>query len=104
MLTCKGHLKKAVSPKLENITSLPNIQKQKQQIRNNGAGRNTFQISEQDKITEELNEMETGNLNLIEFKVMIKELGRRLNEKSEKLKGFKKRVRKYKGLPWWLRH
>ena len=35
--------------------------------------------------------METGNLNLIEFKVMIKELGRRLNEKTEKLKGFKKK-------------
>lgn len=90
LLTCKGHLKKAVSPKLENITSLPNIQKQKQQIRNNAAGRNTFQISEQDKIAE-LNEMETGNLSLIEFKVMIKELWRRLNEKSEKLKGFKKK-------------
>lgn len=52
LLTCKGHLKKAASPKLENITSLPNIQKQKQQIRNNAAGRNTFQISEQDKIAE----------------------------------------------------
>ena len=35
--------------------------------------------------------METGNLSLIEFKVMIKELWRRLNEKSEKLKGFKKK-------------
>ena len=66
LLTRKGHLlKEAAFPRLGNITSLPNTQKQKQQTRNDGAGRNTFQISEQDKIAEELTETETGNLNLI---------------------------------------
>ena len=53
-----------------------------------------FQMKEQDKIPEELSEVEMGNLPSGEFKVMsikmFKELGRRLNEQSEKLKVFNK--------------
>ena len=53
-----------------------------------------FQMKEQDKIPEELSEVEMGNLPNREFKVMsvktFRELGRRLNEQSEKLKVFNK--------------
>ena len=51
-------------------------------------------MKEQDKIPEELSEVEMGNLPNREFKVMsvktFRELGRRLNEQSEKLKVFNK--------------
>ena len=53
-----------------------------------------FQMKEQDKIPEELSEVEMGNLPNRGFKVMsvktFRELGRRLNEQSEKLKVFNK--------------
>ena len=53
-----------------------------------------FQMKEQDKIPEELSEVEMGNLPNRELKVMsvktFRELGRRLNEQSEKLKVFNK--------------
>lgn len=53
-----------------------------------------FQMKEQDKIPEELSEVEMGNLPNRGFKVMsvktFRELGRRLNEQSEKLEVFNK--------------
>ena len=53
-----------------------------------------FQMKEQDKTPKELSEVEMGNLPSGEFKVMsikmFKELGRRLNEQSEKLEVFNK--------------
>ena len=53
-----------------------------------------FQMKEQDKTPKELSEVEMGNLPSREFKVlntkMFKELGRRLNEQSEKLEVFNK--------------
>ena len=54
-------------------------------------------MKEQDKTPEELRDVEMGNLLEKEFKVMIlkmiKELGRRMDEQSEKLGWFN---RKYK--------
>ena len=48
-----------------------------------------FQMKEQDKTPKELSEVEMGNLPSIGFKVTsvktFRELGRRLNEQSEKL-------------------
>ena len=56
-----------------------------------------FQRKEQDKTPEgELSKVETGNLPEKEFRVMIvkmiKELGRRMDEQSEKLEVFNKEL------------
>ena len=51
--------------------------------------RNMFQMKEQDKTLEELNEVEMGNLLEKEFKLMItkmiKELGRKVDKQNQKL-------------------
>ena len=85
-------LHKATSPRLGNVTNLSNIQKQKQQIIQNEASDayvpNKQTKKKQDKIPEELSEVQISNLPNKEFKVMIikmfKELGRRIDKKSEK--------------------
>ena len=50
---------------------------------------NIFQTKEQDKTTEQLSEMEMGNLPKKEFRVMIikmiQELGKRMDAQSKKL-------------------
>ena len=62
--------------------------------------KNIFQNKEQDKIPEELSEVEISNLPNKEFKVIIikmfKELRRRLDEQSEKLKVFNKELENIK--------
>ena len=64
-----------------------------------GKQRNMFQMKEQDKTPEELSEVEIGNLPDKDFKVMmvkmIRELRRRLNEESKKLKDNLWNWRKY---------
>ena len=65
--------------------------------------KNIFQNKEQDKIPEELSEVEISNLPNKEFKVIIikmfKELRRRLDEQSEKLKVFNKELENVTNLP-----
>ena len=59
-----------------------------------------FQMKKQDKIPEELSEMETGSLPEKEFKVMslkmIKELKKKTHEQSEKLEAFNKELENIK--------